>query len=748
MDSAHLPPANGPDPSLASPETTGSTPPDTEDLVLGKIAVEMNILRAEQLEEAIQEQTRSRAEGKRTALGQVLIDSGRITSDDLVRLVKEQVRRAEGMPSIPRYEIRKRLGEGATAVVYDAWDKDLKRSVALKILRPAAGMSDVGRQRFRREAQAGAGLAHPHVVLVYDAGEVDGHLYLVMEVVHGRPLSELLPEPRKEDRPILQILEKAARGVAAAHEKGIVHRDLKPANILVTASGEPKVGDFGLAHLLTSQSELTRTGTALGTPVYMSPEQVQGRVREITPRTDVYALGVILYEALTGSPPHLADTMPELYAKIVQETPSAPRKRRAEIAPELETIILKAIDKDPGRRYATAGAFADDLKNFLEGKPIVARPPGPWDRVPRRLVLAVVGLAALIGAVSVVRRADPRKQGIATLDRLEGNVVIATREGGNRPARTGQELLEGEGLTLGFQARAILVLSPGSRLEASDETSLRQLVAAKSGWSLRMSSGAIEVEIGSVDQEMKVVTPQSEISFRQAKVRIGADAQSTRIAVVSGAASVRRGSDGGSIVVEAGQVAEVAPGSALAPVPKIPGTDRASWEVFDQLPNWTLQGDLNRVPFELEGRNADETWRWIAFRSTERIDLKRAPLRLVASLTFNPGPAKASVRFDVVQQGRKFAVDVGPETIIVMKHETHTPIFEVKNDREAGKPVDVDVLVDRMAAKVTVGGRVIYDGLHGSCDINGSMPTVTASCRQSKSVQIVRFEKLELTGNR
>src|SRR6185436_4645095 len=208
-------------------------------------------------------------------------------------------------PSIPRYEVRERLGEGATAVVYKAWDRELKRVIALKVLRGKAAMSPVMRERFQREARASAGLDHPNVVRVHDAGEQQGDFYLVLEFVAGRPLNQVLAERRLSEGEAAALLEKIARGVSAAHAGGIVHRDLKPGNILLTDSGEPKVGDFGLAHLVDSTTRLTQTGSSLGTPLYMAPEQVEGRAREITPRTDVYALGAVLYEVLTGRPPHL-----------------------------------------------------------------------------------------------------------------------------------------------------------------------------------------------------------------------------------------------------------------------------------------------------------------------------------------------------------------------------------------------------------------------------------------------------------
>jgi len=303
-----------------------------------------------------------------------------------------------------RYALQERLGEGATAVVYAARDQELQRDVAIKILREAVGMSDVARERFRREAQSAAGLSHPNLVAVYDAGSVEGQSYLVMERVKGKSLDDVLRERRPDEREIARILERAARGVAAAHERGIVHRDLKPANILISTSGEPKVSDFGMAHLMDSRMELTRTGVPLGTPLYMAPEQVQGQ-HDITPRTDVYGLGAILYEMLSGRPPHAADSILDLYGKIAREEPVRPRRWRPTVPPELEAIALKALDKEPARRYATAGLFADDLARFLEGKPVEARPASfayrSYRRLKRQGVPMTVGALTLLAVVGV-----------------------------------------------------------------------------------------------------------------------------------------------------------------------------------------------------------------------------------------------------------------------------------------------------------------------------------------------------------
>jgi serine/threonine-protein kinase len=239
-----------------------------------------------------------------------------------------------------------------------------------------------------------------------------------MELVEGRPLSDALREGKLDRKAALRILEKVARGVAAAHDKGVVHRDLKPSNILIPRSGEPKVADFGLAHLVDSTAELTRTGSSLGTPLYMSPEQVEGRSKEITPRTDVYSLGAILYEILTGRPPHSGETIMEIYGKILREDPPEPKRLDPKIPDELQWVALKALEKDPGRRYPTAHAFADDLARHLAGEPVLARPVGTVTRLYRQArrsaavralaVALAVGIVALL-AVTVAGREKSRR---------------------------------------------------------------------------------------------------------------------------------------------------------------------------------------------------------------------------------------------------------------------------------------------------------------------------------------------------
>ncbi len=332
---------------------------------------------------------------------------------------------AERRPfDLARYELGERLGEGGAAAVHRGWDLELLRPVAIKILRDGGCASRTQRARFEREARVAAGLSHPNVVTIFDAGEAEGRLYLVMELVDGKPLGALLEAGGLRRRERLELLEKVARGMAVAHAGGIVHRDLKPANILVSASGEPKVGDFGLAHLREPETRLTQTGLPLGTPAYMAPEQVSG-TEEITPRADVYALGAILYEMLTCRTPHAAPSLLGLYAEIMREEPVPPRRLDPDIPRELEAICQKALRKDPRARYADAGGFAEDLARFLRDEPVSARPSG-WlararsavRRKPAQAGAAVIGI--VMAALSVALFASPAPSVAERRERLAG----------------------------------------------------------------------------------------------------------------------------------------------------------------------------------------------------------------------------------------------------------------------------------------------------------------------------------------
>jgi serine/threonine-protein kinase len=400
---ASRPPEDKPSPATGLESSASQQETKLEDELIEKVVLERKLVTPSQLESCRDEQARTLVEGASVTLGQILVRRDLVKVDQLLRLLAEQKNLATTLPDIPRYELREKLGEGTSAVVHRAWDKQLNRPVAIKILRDSMVVSELARQRFRREAQAAAGISHPNVVTVHDAGEADGRPYLVMEFVQGRALNEILKGAERDERKILELLEKVARGLEVAHAKGVVHRDLKPANIIVTPAGEPKVGDFGLAHLVDSEAELTRTGTALGTPMYMSPEQVRGDTRAITPQTDVYALGAILYEVVVGQAPHLGESIQEIYAKIEREEPEAPRRLRPKVSEDLQTIILKSIDKKPHHRYASAQAFAEDLRRYLSGEPILARPtPNTvriWRKVASQKLLLIASAAAVAGAL-------------------------------------------------------------------------------------------------------------------------------------------------------------------------------------------------------------------------------------------------------------------------------------------------------------------------------------------------------------
>lgn len=331
---------------------------------LARIALEWKLIRPEQLNECLRFQQECRERGKEILLGQILLDRGYLKIEDLNRILAEQRSRLDADPGLTRYELRQRVGEGATAVVYHAWDRELNRPVAVKLLREEVSLDPIGRERFHQEVEAATKLNHPHLVSVLGAGEAAGRPFLVMELVKGRPLSEVLRQRRPGERESVGWIEQAARGAGAAHACGVVHRDLKPANLLLTAAGEIKITDFGLARTSESGKGITAPGYALGTPSYMAPEQVSAKAT--TPRTDVYALGVILYEALTGSPPHVGRGEMEIYRKTMLEEAVPASRKNPKVPPPLDAIVMKALQKSPDLRQPEGNALARELADFLE----------------------------------------------------------------------------------------------------------------------------------------------------------------------------------------------------------------------------------------------------------------------------------------------------------------------------------------------------------------------------------------------
>jgi serine/threonine-protein kinase len=304
------------------------------------------------------------------------------------------------LPQVPGYRVEALLGHGGMGVVYRAWHLRLDRAVALKMLLAGPCARPEELERFQREAQAVAALGHPGIVQVHDVGDVDGRPYFTMEFVGGGNLAQQIqgvPQPARQAAALVATLADA---VHAAHQSGIMHRDLKPANILLTRDGTPKVTDFGLARRLEGDGGLTLSGVPIGTPSYMAPEQARGDKGALGPATDVYALGAILYELLTGRPPFRGETGAATLQQVVAEEPVPPARLNPRVPRDLQTVCLKCLHKEPGRRYASARELADDLRRFLDDEPIRARPPGRWERgwrwLRRRPALAVGLVAAVL----------------------------------------------------------------------------------------------------------------------------------------------------------------------------------------------------------------------------------------------------------------------------------------------------------------------------------------------------------------
>jgi WD40 repeat protein len=350
---------------------------------------------------------------------------------------------APGRLVIPGYEILEEIGRGGMGVVYKARQVKLHRVVALKMILSGSHACSEELARFRAEAEAIGQLQHPHIVQIHEVDDQDGVAYLSLEYVDGGSLAQKLASTPQPPRLAAHFLVTVARAVHAAHGHGIVHRDLKPANILLARTGAdhepcdgheaeavaaaryygaPKVTDFGLAKKLDHGNALSVTGAILGTPSYMAPEQAQGK-KDIGPAVDVYALGAIFYEMLTGRPPFQAATPMETVCQVVADEPVPPSRLAPRIPRDLETICLKCLHKDPGRRYGGAVDLADDLQRFLEGEPIRARPTSRAERA-WKWVRRYPAAAALI-AVSVVAATAFVASGIVVNARLQSALDVA-----------------------------------------------------------------------------------------------------------------------------------------------------------------------------------------------------------------------------------------------------------------------------------------------------------------------------------
>ncbi len=314
----------------------------------------------------------------------------------------------EPLPSFPDHEIIVEIGRGGMGIVYKARDTKLGRIVAIKTIADGPYARSDQRERFRAEAHAVARLRHPNIIAIHAIGEHDGRAYLSLEFAEGGSLAQRLAEKPMSPREATALVETLARAVHAAHQAGVIHRDLKPSNILLTADGVPKVSDFGLAKLLDADSGRTLSGQVMGTPSFMAPEQAEGQSKQVGPAADTYALGAILYHALTGRPPFLGESAMETLKLVTSTEVVAPRRLRPDVPRDLETICLKCLEKAPLKRYASAEGLADDLRRFLDDRPISARPVGPVGRLHRWSrrnpwlagLSAAVFLSLLLGSVA------------------------------------------------------------------------------------------------------------------------------------------------------------------------------------------------------------------------------------------------------------------------------------------------------------------------------------------------------------
>jgi WD40 repeat protein/serine/threonine protein kinase len=297
------------------------------------------------------------------------------------------------------YELQKVLGEGGMGVVYRAKQLSLNRLVAVKMIRAGTWAGDEEVRRFRSEAEAVAGLDHPQIVPIYEINTHVGQHYFSMKLVGEASLAGRLSSYAADPGAAARLVAEVARAVHHAHQRGILHRDLKPSNILLDAEGHPHVTDFGLAKKLEGDGGLSVSGSILGTPAYMPPEQAAGRRGAITTATDVYGLGAILYAALTGRPPFQAEDVLDTLEQVRGRAPERPRVLNRRVDPDLETICLKCLEKDPKRRYDSASALADDLERYHRGEPILARRTGTWERLRKwaRRRPAVAALLAMSG---------------------------------------------------------------------------------------------------------------------------------------------------------------------------------------------------------------------------------------------------------------------------------------------------------------------------------------------------------------
>ncbi len=335
------------------------------------------------------------------------------------------------------YELLSELGRGGMGVVYKARQRSLNRIVAVKTILKSSNNDSESIARFKIEAEAAARLAHPNIVAVFDFQEDDGGYFLSMEFIDGITLAEKLREKSLNCREAAKIACEIANAIEYAHQNGIIHRDIKPSNILFDRSGRTKIADFGLAKLLSSVDSNTVTGQVMGTPAYMSPEQAAGKTSQVSIGSDIYSIGAVLYEGITGKPPFSAPTLIGLISKVCNEEPVCPSTIDSNIDRNIETICMKCLEKLPAKRYQSASELACELNRYLAGEPILARPLGALERwlrlaqkKPAEFALAiaicvVLGLATIVlTAPSLTSQSESQISGSVNSSSRAANMIF------------------------------------------------------------------------------------------------------------------------------------------------------------------------------------------------------------------------------------------------------------------------------------------------------------------------------------